>query len=143
MKNGQLSNHSGSIIGFRCEGCLLELNTSGLVNKVKNVVKGKYHNATMNDSIYSLMNYLYWKTENTVMLIIDKKNYTKELESFIMDLPFNQIGLIFTNITEVTMMLNTGQLTYYIDTDPVRISDVNSRYAMTPDQFNKNIKRRS
>ena len=142
MKHGDISNHRGYVIGVRCEDCLLNFKTKKIRDKLLNTFKGKAHNAEVNQTVLSLMNYLYWDTEMTVSLIIDKDNYTAEMQDLISDFPFNQVGLVLTNISEVTMLLNTGQLAYYVDLDYNRISSVNSKYAVDVDTFNTLLKRR-
>ena len=88
------------------------------------------------------MSYIYWNTEYTVVLVINEENYTDEAKKFLEDFPFNQVGVVLKNISEVTMMLNTGQLTYYVSDDTLDRNAVNSRYAVSVDEFNTILKRR-
>ena len=87
------------------------------------------------------MQYIYWNTEYTVVLIIDNDNYTKEAENFLSELPFNRVFQI-ASISEVTMMLNVGDLTYYVSQDTLDRQRVNSKYAVDVDTFNTILKRR-
>lgn len=141
MLHGDISNHRSYVIGVRCENCLLKYKEKGVVNRVLNAFFGKSHRAEVDEKVMSLMNYLYFDTEMTVSLIIDKENYTKEAEEFLADFPFNQIGLVITNISEVTMRLNTGELTYFVTDSIIEKSQVNSKYAVTVDEFNTILKR--
>ena len=142
MKNGDISNQRSFVIGFRCEDSLLHYKDDSLKDKVMNSVKGKTKRAEVDQKVYSLMNYLYWNTEYTVMLIIDEKNYTKEAEDFLSNFPFNQVATVIKNVSEVTMMLNTGELTYYVSDDIIDRQSVNSKFAVDTDTFNTILKRR-
>ena len=142
MKHGDISNQQSFVIGFRCENSLLHYKDGSLTDKVMNSVKGKTKRAEVDQKVYSLMNYLYWNTEYTVMLVIDEKNYTKEAQDFLSDFPFNQVATVIKNVSEVTMMLNTGVLTYFVTDDILDRQRVNSRFAVDTDTFNTILKRR-
>lgn len=142
MLHGDISNQRSFVIGFRCENSLLHYKDDGVANKIANVIKGKTSRAEVDPKVYSLMNYIYWNTEYTVVLIIDEKNYTEEAKKFLSDFPFNQVGTVIKSISEVTMMLNTGELTYYVSDDILDRQSVNSRYAVNVDTFNAILKRR-
>ena len=142
MLHGNISNQRSYVIGFRCENSLLRYKDDSIGDKIANAFKGKTARAEVNEKVKSLMSYLYWNTEYTVVLIIDEKNYTEEAKKFLEDFPFNQVGTVIKNISEVTMMLNTGELTYYISDDILDRQQVNSRYAKSVDEFNTILKRR-
>ena len=142
MLHGDISNSRSFVIGFRCENSLLHYKDSSPSDKLLNIIKGKTKRAEVDQKVYSLMNYLYWNTEYTVMLVIDDKNYTKEAEEFLSDFPFNQVATVIRNISEITMMLNTGELTYFVSEDILDRNNVNSRYAVSVGEFNTILKRR-
>ena len=142
MLHGDLSNQRSFVIGVRCENNLLRYKDESFTDKIANVVKGRTARAEVDPKVLSLMSYIYWNTEYTVVLIIDEKNYTEEAKKFLEDFPFNQVGTILKNISEVTMMLNTGELTYYVSDDMLDRSSVNSKYAVSVDEFNTILKRR-
>mgnify|MGYP003289183117 CR=1 FL=1 len=142
MQHGDISNQRSFVIGFRCEDSLLKYRDDSLGDKVMNVIKGKTNRAEVDPKVYSLMNYLYWNTEYTVMLVIDEKNYTKEAQEYLSDFPFNQVVTVLKNISEVTMMLNTGELTYFVSQDILDRQRANSKYAVSVDEFNTILKRR-
>ena len=142
MKHGDISNHRGFVIGFRCENNLLKYKDDSLTDKFMNSIQGKTKRAEVDQKVYSLMSYLYWNTEYTVMLVIDEKNYTKEAEEYLADFPFNQVATVIKNVSEVTMMLNTGELTYFVTDDILDRNSVNSKYAVSVDEFNTILKRR-
>ena len=142
MLHGDISNQRSFVIGFRCENSLLHYKDESLKDKIMNSVTGKTKRAEVDQKVYSLMNYIYWNTEYTVVLVIDEKNYTKEAQDFLADFPFNQVATVLKNISEVTMMLNVGELTYFVSDDILDRQSVNSRFAVDTDTFNTILKRR-
>lgn len=144
MLHGDISNQRSFVIGIRCEDCLLKFKNKSVKDKVLNIFKGKVHNAELNKQVLSLMRYVYENTDYTVCLIVDKQNYTKELQQFLEDtqIPYNQVGLVLTSINEIGMMLNTGELTIYIDLDYNRLALVNNKYAVDVDTFNSMLRRK-
>lgn len=140
MKNGDISNQRSFAFGFRCEGSLLQYQEDGLKNKVLNLFSGKTHRAKVNETILSIMNYLYWNTEYTVMLVIDDENFTDEAKEFLEEFPYNQVVNV-KSISQVTMMLNTGEMNYYIDDNDQSRYKVQSKYAITSQEFNTLLKR--
>ena len=142
MLHGDISNQRSFVIGVRCENNLLHYKDDSIGDKIANALKGKTARAEIDQKVYSLMSYIYWNTEYTVVLIIDEKNYTEEAKKYLEDFPFNQVGTVLKNISEVTMMLNTGQLTYYVDDNLLTRNLVNSRYAVDVDTFNTLLKRK-
>ena len=142
MLHGDISNHRSFVIGFRCENSLLHYKDDTLMDKVKNSIKGKTKRAEVDQKVYSLMSYLYWNTEYTVMLVIDEKNYTDEAKEYLSDFPFNQVATVIKNVSEITMMLNVGELTYFVSDDILDRQAVNNRYAIDTDTFNNILKRR-
>lgn len=142
MLRGDISNQQSYVIGFRCENSLLYFKDDNIKDKIANTIKGKFNRAEINDSVYSLMQYIYWNTEYTIVLIIDEENYTKEAREYLADFPFNRVGTVIKSISEVTMMLNTGLLTYYVSDDILDRQSVNSKYAVDTKTFNSMLKRR-
>lgn len=142
MLHNDISNQRSFTIGFRCEESLLHYKDSNLIEDIKNTFFGKTKRAEIDKKVYSLMNYLYWNTEYTVLLVIDKENYTKEAEEFLSDFPFNQVTTIIDNVSEITMMLNTGEMTYFVSEDLLDRNRVNSKFAVDVDTMNTLIKRR-
>lgn len=142
MLHGDISNKRSFVIGVRCENCLFEYKDSNIVDKFLNIVHGgKLKRATLNEEVLSLMNYIYWDTEMTVELIIDKENYNPKVEKFLSDLPFNQVGVVLTSISELTMRLNTGDLTYVVTNDRIEQENINSKYAVDVNTMNSILKR--
>lgn len=139
MQHGDISNQRSYMIGFRCEGTLFHLKEQHLVDKVLNSFMGKFKRADVDQKVLSLMNYIYNNTEYTIALVIDEKNFSKEVEEFLADYPCN----IITNcsVGQLTSMLNMGQLSYLIENDTMNRSRVNSRYCMSFDEFNSLLRR--
>lgn len=142
MIRGDISNQQSFVFGFRLEDSLLHFKDDTIGDKILNLIKGKISRAEINPVIKSVMDYIYWNTEYTVVLIINKDNYTKEMEEYLKDFPYNQVCQVISSISEVTMMLNTGILTYYISNNILDRERVNSRYAIDVDSLNKILRRR-
>lgn len=135
MLRGDISNQRSFTFGFRVESSLLQFRDNGLVDKALNFFQGRYNRADLNEDILAIMRYLYWNTEYTVMLVIDDRNYTDEAKEFISDLPFNQVVNVHSP-SELTMMLNTGELSYLVDDCDESRYKVHSSYAMTSQELN-------
>lgn len=142
MKNGDLSNHAGFTIGFRCVDFLVKYKESTFTDKVLNAVLGKTKRAEIDESVRSFMEYLYRQTEYNVDLVIENKDYTEELKQLVDNLPFNRVVLI-DKLSQVSTRLLTGDLSIYVDDDDYRRSLVNSQYAISFSQLNDYIKRRA
>lgn len=139
MLNGDISNIRSACFGFRAENTLFELKNKSVIDKVANFFKGDLTRAKINKEVYSLMNYIYWNTEYTIMLVIDDSIYQKS-KDFLADFPFNQVCNI-KSISEVTSMLFTGEMTYYIDNSNIRY-EVQNKYTMTSDELSTLISRK-
>lgn len=140
MKHGDISNMQNYRIGVRFEDTLFSKSD----NMVKSVVDKVFNTSLsleINSSVLKLMQYIYRRTEDTVVLIVDSqlKSHKKlaELEDI---LPFEI--LYVNNESEITMRLITGDLTYYLDDNDYRRSLVNNQYAMTTEQFNNILRRK-
>lgn len=142
MKHNDISNQRGFVIGIRCEDCLLKLKDEKIADKLLNTFFNKIKRAEVNEKVLSMMNYIYWETEMTVALIIDKDNYSPSVGEYLSNFPCNTIDTVITNISEITMRLNTGELTYFVTDSTIEKSEVNSRYAMTVDEFNNTLLKR-
>lgn len=142
MKHGDISNHAGFTIGFRCVDFLVKYKESTFTDKVLNAVLGKTKRAEIDESVRSFMEYLYRQTEYNVDLVIENKEYTEELKQLVDNLPFNRVVLI-DKLSQVSTRLLTGDLSIYVDDDDYRRSLVNSQYAISFSQLNDYIKRRA
>lgn len=142
MLHNDISNQRSYVIGFRCENSLLHYKSRTVVDHVSNLLKGKTHTADVNERVLSLMRHIYWNTEYTVALVIDDKNYTREAKRFLEDFPFNSVVNVLKSDSEVTMMLNTGELTYYVSDDILDRQRMNSEYAVSSDQLNSILRRK-
>lgn len=141
MKHGDISNTQSFVIGVRCEDTLLLPKESTLFNRVANLFHNKYESAEINKEVSSLMRYIFWETEMTVVLVVNKENYTDKLLKHLDDIPYAQVKNVITNVSEITRMLLNGELTYFITNDSIEKSLVNSQYAMSFGDFNTLLKR--
>ncbi len=134
MLHGDISNHRSFAIGVRCESTLFHMRRGILPFSFR------LKHSEVDKEVLSLVNYLYWNTEMTVMLVIDDSHYTGAVKEFLMDYPFSQVCNI-RSISEITMMLNTGYLSYFITNDMIEKQSVNSQYAMDAKTFNTILRR--
>lgn len=126
MKNNDLSNSTGVTFAFRWEDCV-EIPRKGVLKNI-----GKIE---INKDVEALMFHIYRNTEYTVDIIIDKKAYTKKVKDFIYELgdfPFNRIVTVEKEV-EIANRLHVGDISYYVDLDKNRLSEVNSIYAVDLD----------
>ena len=138
MLHGDIANSRSSCIGIRCEGTLFKINDS-LFSKIL-PFSHRIKKAEVDKQVKSLMDYIFWETEMTVVLVIDNDHYDKKVEEFLKDFHFCQICNV-QSLSEVTMMLNTGYLSYFIDNDKIELHNLNSKYAMDLLSFDKILKR--
>lgn len=139
MKNGELSNTVGYSFGFRCEDFLIHFKTTSIFDKAYNALFDKTKRAEVNEEVCSIMEYLYRNTEYTVDVIVERKNYTSHMMELLDELPFNRVVLIDT-LSQVTTRLMIGDLTYYVDDDPIRRSLVNSPHTRSIDELMREIR---
>lgn len=140
MLRGDIANQRSFAFGFRVENSLLQFRENGLIDHALNFFQGKYTRADVNEAVLSIMKYIYWNTEYTVCLVIDHKNYTDEAKAFLDDFPFNQVVNVHSP-SEVTMMLNSGELSYLVDDCDESRYRVQSSYAMTSQEINSLLRR--
>lgn len=133
MQHGDISNQRSFVIGFRCEGTLLNMKEDKFTDKILNTVFGKLKRADVDEKVLSFMQHIYNNTEYTVSLVVDENNYSKDIEDFLADFPCNVI--CNCSVGQLTSMLMTGELSYLIDNDIMNRSQVNSRYCMSMEEF--------
>ena len=137
MLHGDLSNQRGFVIGFRAENSLLIPREKKFTDKVANFfVRNKYKRATLNKPVISLAKFLYWNTEMNTALVIDDWLYQSLGFEFFGDLPFSHIYNILS-LNHVSMMLATGELSYYVDDCTESRYKVQSEYAVSSEEFSK------
>ena len=134
MLHNDISNSRQAVIGVRLENTLFNVKDGILPFSYR------LRHSKVNKKVYDLLHYLYWETEMTVWLVVDNEHYTPTVANFLNDLPFGQIFNI-SSLTEVTMMLNTGDLSYFVDDDKIELHNLNSRYAVDFETFNGLLKR--
>ena len=142
MLRGDISNSQSFVFGFRYENSLVHYKDKTFSDKILNSLLGKESRAEIDRSVLSLMNHIYWDTEYTVALVIYDENYKKlknELESFQTDIPFSRIVNV-SSISQVTQMLNTGELSYYIDNSESR-ELANSKFAITSSELHRVLRK--
>lgn len=139
MLHGDISNQRSFVIGFRCEGTLLNVKEDKLTDKILNSVFGKLKRADVNEKVLSFMEHIYNNTEYTVSLVVSEENYSKDLEEFLADFPCNII--CNCSIGQLTSMLMLGELSYLVDDDIISRSRVNSKYCMSLEDFSNLLRK--
>lgn len=134
MLHGDLSNDAGMTIGFRCVDFFVKFKDTSFTDKVLNTVLGKLRRAEVDPRVGDAIRYLYRQTEYNVDLVIENKDYTSALQKFLESYPFSRIVLI-DKPTQISSRLLTGDLSYYIDDDEQRRGLVNSKFAMSLNDF--------
>ena len=140
MLRGDISNQRSYLFGFRCEDSLFHYKDRNVVDKALNLLVGKTRRAEVNEDVLSAMKYIYWNTEYTIALVIDDAHYTPEAKDFLADLPFNQVFNVLSS-SQITMALNTGEMTYYVDECDASRYKVQSKYAITVKELNALLRR--
>ena len=130
MLHGDLACTVGTVVAFRCTGTLLK-KKEGLFNSLLNRISGTIQRADIDESVQSVMNYLYWHTENVIDLVLFESEYSKEVEEYLAEhFPFNRI-LVVQSAPQITAKLKTGDVSYYVDNDEEFRSKINSEYAVS------------
>lgn len=142
MIHGDLSNTSGVTIAFRCVGFLVKYKETTIKDKVLNALLGKTRRAEIDDTVREMMEHLYRNTEYNVDLVIENKDYTEDLKQLVDSMPYNRVVLI-DKMTQISSRLVTGDISFYVDDDPVRRSLVNSQYAVSLDNLSRYVRRRT
>lgn len=140
MLHGDLANSVKDTIAFRCDDFLVKYKDSGVANKLLNVLFGKSTRAFVNEEVLSVIENIYRKSECTVDLIIDSGKYDSGMKQILDNVPFGRI-IEINSPAQITMRLNTGDITYYVDDNAPRRSLVNSKYAYSFDDFKRLIYR--
>ena len=139
MKHGDISNQQNFIVAVRLEDTLLKKRG----NKITGIVDMLFHtdlSYSIDDDVLSLVQYIYRRTDYTVLLVVDKKTHISTSD-FMELFPF--AILTIDNESEISMKLLTGDITYYIDDDDYRRSLVNNKYAVSYEEFNTILRRKA
>lgn len=140
MLHGNISNHYGYCIAFRCDDFLIKCKEDTLKDKILNTFSNKYKRAEIDKRVYSVMEYLYRNTEYTVALVVDPITYSdKVFKELIDNIPFNNI-LLISKPSQLAQKILLGEVTYYVDDDPARRELVSAKYSVPISDLSKYIK---
>ena len=141
MKHGDISNQQGYVIGVRYDGTLVTKQSDSIWRNALDDIFGTSLSYDINSDTLSLMQYIYRRTEHTVVLVVGDKDFNlKSLEDMGEFFPFEKLRI--HNESEITMKLLTGDMTYYVDDNDYRRSLVNSEYAVSSKRFNEILRRK-
>lgn len=146
MLHGDISNQASHTIAFRCENCLFKLNKDkkGIFSFIRDMIPSlqeKYLIKSLNEQYLKALEFIYRETPYTADLVIEEKNYTPVVKKVLENVVFNRVILI-RNESAITVRLNTGDISIYVDEDSYRRSLVNHKEVYTLAEANTLLKRR-
>lgn len=140
MRGNNISNRTAPTIAIKVEDFLLKFKEDTLKDKVCNKIWGKEIRAEFDSKVLKLVSFIFRHTDMTVDLIIDKSNARNmELIGRLDDLPFNRIIPIIKPV-EIAILLNAGDLSYYVDDDENRRSNIGHKYCVNLSELNSFIR---
>lgn len=139
MRHGDISNHVNVSFGIMCEDTLIHFKDTTLKDKILNKIVGKTKRLEIDETVRSSMEYIYRNTEYTVDLLVKDTNLFN-LRKVLDDLPYNRI-VVYSKLSQITSRLLTGDLSYVVDNNDERRSQLNSIYAITLNDLSCMIKR--
>lgn len=140
MKNGDISNHVNISIGIMCIDNLIVYKDNTTLDKVLNKIIGKTKRAEVNELVRGVMEYIYRNTEYTVDLLIESKEYDR-IKPLIADMPYNRV-VLYSKLSQITSRLLSGDLSYVVDNNEDRRSQLNSIYAIPLSSLSSMLRRR-
>jgi hypothetical protein len=135
MKNNEISNKQAPTFAFRVEDFLVEYKDKSIKDKVLNAIVGKEKRASINMEVFDAMSYIFRHTDMSVDLVCERKKFTSDIENLLQHIPYNRVILINKPV-EIAVMLNIGDITYYVDDNTVRMSIIGHKDCITLDQLN-------
>lgn len=127
MKNGDISNQIPLVVAFRFEGTVANLKSSKFSTFLRNRFKVKT-TYDYNDDVLSVMERIYYRTEYTVDLVVERETYDN-CKWIFEDLPYSRI-IVMDKLSQVTSRILMGDITYYVDNLESNRIKVNSKYAV-------------
>lgn len=129
LKNNNISNRVAPNIAFRVEDFLLEYKDKTILDDLSNLLTGKLYRAEKNKLVISTLYKILQHTDYTADLVMLKRNASDRVKERLVDLPFSNLILV-EDVDEITLMLNTGRIKYYVDKKE-RLSRINNEYAIS------------
>lgn len=140
MKHGDISNQSGFTIGIRVDGTLVKSKGNPVLNAVDKILKNGI-SRDVDESALRLVQYIYRRTDYTVVLICDGSDKYESVIAGMKDFfPF-EVRYV-SGLSEISRDLLTGDMTYYVDNNDYRRGLVNSEYAVNISKFNTILRRK-
>ena len=127
MKHGEISNQLPLVIAFRLEGTVANLKSNKISKFLRDKLKLK-STFELNDNVIAIMERIYYRTEFTVDLVVERDTYDNC--SWVFDnLPFSRI-IIMDKLSQITTRILMGDITYYVDNNANNRSQVNNSNAV-------------
>jgi len=139
LLHGDISNQAGVTIGFRCIDFFVRYKDNNFGDKILNTIFGKTKRAEIDERVAHVMEFIYRKTEYNCDLVVEEKDYTKDLTDFLDDKPYNRL-VVVKSPAQITSRLIIGDMTWYVDDNDYRRSLINNHHAITLRELGQVIK---
>ena len=126
--HGDISNRGAETVALRCVGTLTTYLDTSFKDKVLNALSG-HKRVVVNEDVKSLVEYIYMSTDMRVVLVIFEDEYSDYLMDAIKNVPYSEIARV-KRPSFISSKLNTGVISYYVDSDDKTRSLVNSQWTM-------------
>lgn len=107
-----------------CEDFLIKYKEDSFTDRFLNKVVGKVKRAEINKEVARAMEHIFRDTEYTVDLLVHSDSYS-ELKDILDDLPFSRV-VCYNKISQIQSRLLLGDLTYVVDENTERVSELNN-----------------
>ena len=142
MQYGDLSNRASHVIAFRLEDFLLVKEPNNkFLDKVKEVIAGNYSMSELDPQVMGAINHIYRNSDMTTYLIKDRETKLNEYEKELVDRVYYGMIVEVVKPVDITRMLITGEIAYYVDSKPSRMSQVSNDKCITLVELNDIIRR--
>lgn len=137
MLHGDISNQSDLIIGVRIEDTLFNLPDNNIFDRLKSKIAG-YNVSETDEKVLGLINYILRSTDYSLKLIISEEVFNPVMRRRLSKLGgLDELVLPVKSINEVSMLLLTGELSYYVDENEERRNCIISKYVLNFKEFNR------
>ncbi len=134
MKRNDISNRCAPTVGIRVEDFLVVYKNNTIFDKFANFVAGKENRAEFDQNVLWAVNYIFRHTDMTVDLIVDDNNFNEYLLRMLQTIPYGRIIPVEKPV-RIAIMLNSNDIMYYVDSDPVRMSLIGHKQCITLEQL--------
>lgn len=141
MLHGDISNKKAPSILFRVDGLLVKYKEATLKDKLLNTILGKQKRAEIDTKVASTIKRTFRTTDYAIGVAVFENEWTKyssALKEELIHLPIGDIHII-SDYHDITLMLDSGEYTFYVDSDIDKVTLVNSLYAIPLAHYEANV----